>query len=72
MKKTFLAFGLLFAGCMTMSSCRKEYDCTCKVTLSDGSVNEYSTNITASKKKAQQACDDSAPDSDFGKTCTLD
>ncbi|MCW3084986.1 MAG: hypothetical protein JWP12_2352 [Bacteroidetes bacterium] len=65
----FLAF-IIFAG-ITMTSCRKEYNCTCVVTDSSGTKNTYETNITASKKKKQSECDATAPDSDFGKTCTV-
>ncbi len=61
-----LAFGLLL-----FPSCKKEYDCTCIITLSDGSTNEYSENIFATKKNKQKECDAVGPESDFGKTCTV-
>lgn len=67
---SMICLGLLF-GALTLSSCRKEYDCTCQVTLSDGSVNTYSENIYASKKNKQKKCDEVGPSSDFGKTCTV-
>jgi hypothetical protein len=71
MKKTISVLALLAFFVTSMSSCKKEYDCTCRVTLSDGTVNEYSTNIYAKKKDKQKECEASAPDSDFGKTCTV-
>jgi hypothetical protein len=71
MKKVFM-FLAIVGFVSAMSSCRKEYNCVCEVTLSDGSHNHYETNISAKKKNAQQVCEDSAPDSDFGKTCTVE
>ena len=69
-KASAILIGLAF-GMLTFSSCKKEYDCTCIVTLSDGSTNEYSTNIRATNKKKQQECEATEPQSDFGKTCTV-
>lgn len=65
-----ICFGL--ALCMiTISSCKKEYDCTCIVTFSDGSTNEYQTNIRSSKKNKQADCEATTAESSFGKTCTV-
>ena len=72
MKKQITFFAIIFIVALTFSSCRKEYNCTCLVTDSSGTQNSYSTNITSSKKNAQRDCEASAPESDFGKTCTLD
>lgn len=71
MKKSALLCLVLAFGMLNFTSCKKEYDCTCLVKLSDGSTNEYSTNIFATKKNKQKECEASAPDSDFGKTCTV-
>ncbi len=72
MKKQTKILALLAIVAITFSSCRKEYDCTCLVKDSSGMENSYSTNISSSKKNAQRDCEASAPESDFGKTCTLD
>lgn len=71
MKKSTKIFALMAIVAIAFSSCRKEYDCTCLVTDSSGTQNSYSTNISSSKKNAQKDCEASAPESDFGKTCTL-
>ena len=71
MKKQITFFAIISIVALTFSSCRKEYDCTCVVTDSSGGKANYSTNITSSKKHAQSDCEATAPDSDFGKTCTL-
>jgi hypothetical protein len=59
MKKLPLFIALaLFAG-LTFSSCRKDYTCTCTVTVIDTSVT-FVTKISDSKKKIAEAeCDGS-------------
>ena len=71
MKKTLLTITALAFIVMTNTSCKKEYDCTCLITLNDGSQNEYSTNIRAKEKDKQAVCEAETPESDFGKTCTV-
>ena len=70
MKKRAL-FIVLFAIATTMTSCKKNYDCTCTRTDSSGGTRTDVTTIRSSKKHAQSDCDASVPDSSFGKVCVL-
>jgi hypothetical protein len=70
MKKTSVLIMLLAFASVTFTSCRKEYECTCTRTDSSGGQRTDVTTISASKKNAQKECEESVPDSDYGKVCT--
>lgn len=71
MKKIITILFLLIFLSVSISSCKKQYNCACEVTLSDGSIKHYHTTVTATKKNKQSECEATAPESDFGKTCTV-
>lgn len=72
MKKLSLFIAALAIVSVGMTSCRKEYNCKCTRTDSSGGTRTDETTITSSKKHAQRDCDNSVPDSDYGKVCVLD
>ncbi|MCW3084987.1 MAG: hypothetical protein JWP12_2353 [Bacteroidetes bacterium] len=68
MKNKFLIVFLL-AVC-SITSCKKDYTCTCYVTNSAGIQQKYQTYVKAKKKNRAKACEATAPESSYGKTCT--
>lgn len=63
-KLALVAFGVsLFA----MTSCKKDYTCTCKFN-GGGFSGEVSTTINNTKKKAKEACE---KDNSAYATCTI-
>ncbi len=71
MKKISLFIALFALASVAMTSCRKDYDCTCTRTDSSGGTRVDQTTIRASKKHAQRDCEATVPNSDFGKTCVI-
>ncbi len=69
-KSTVIYLGWAFA-MLTFISCKKEYQCDCKVTFSGGSQNDYSQNIYSTEADKQKDCEATVADSQFGKTCTV-
>ena len=72
MKKSVLLIALFTIGTFTLSSCRKEYKCTCTRTDSSGGQRIDETTVTSSKKRAQEDCEATVPESDFGKVCVIE
>lgn len=70
MKKSFL-FVAALAFVASMSSCKKEYTCTCK--YDQGGVSaEVSYTFEAKKSDAEDACNAYVSTAGSGYTCTLD
>ena len=72
MKKLPLFIALLAVASVAITSCKKEYNCTCTRTDSSGGTRVDQTTIMSTEKHAQRDCDASVPDSDFGKVCVLE
>jgi len=74
MKKVLIAVVVL--GALTLSSCKKDYTCTCSYTDTSGSgvvLPNQSTTINGKKKDVETACE--AGSSTFGgltTTCVID
>ncbi len=68
MKSKFLIVSLLAV--LSATSCKKDYTCTCIVLNSAGIEQKYQTYVKAKKKDREKACEATAPDSSYGKTCT--
>ena len=71
MKKGILYLSI-FVIALGTTSCQKNYNCTCTVTDSSGGHAVYQEEIRSTKKNKQANCEAIAPDSDFGKVCTVD
>lgn len=56
MKKLVLAVAVVAFAATTLTSCKKEYTCTCKVTLL-GITTSASGTIKDTKKNAKEECD---------------
>ncbi len=71
MKRTFLTFGVLMSLATTISSCKKNYDCTCTVALLGDIVHSLNGYKEAD---AQETCDEhlaNAQATDPTATCVL-
>jgi hypothetical protein len=64
--KIFVVFLLIMS---TITSCKKDYTCTCYVTNSAGIQQKYETYVKAKKKDREKACEATAPSSSYGKVC---
>jgi hypothetical protein len=68
MKKITLLTVVLAA--MTLGSCKKNYTCTCTFT-GGGTTSTVSTTIHDTKKKATDACNQSATAGGSGYSCAI-
>ena len=71
MKKVYL---MLAFGALVLSSCKREYTCTCTATADDGTSSSASTTIEATYDDAVEACDagDDVDSYDIDVDCELE
>lgn len=67
MKKSLLVAAV---ACLTLASCKKNYTCECTFT-NGGTTTTTSVTIKETKKKAKEACDQSATSGGSGYSCAI-
>lgn len=70
MRKSFLLL-VPVLGIMLISSCKKDYDCTCTTRDGTAIVSRYIFTVTDTKKNAPKKCEDAGTSGGIGTSLSV-